>query len=112
MLYVSEPNIWPVVNEIVLTEPKRYLKTYTIKLLNKDGSFFCFLKIIQDKTREQELINLKNDFISAAAHQTRTPLSAISWAFETLINLNKDESLNEIIKNGYEATQRALKNCK
>lgn len=109
VLSVSEPNTWPLINEIVLNDPKKYLKTYTIKLLDKNNNFFCFLKIIQDETREKELINLKNDFISAAAHQTRTPLNAINWAFESLINLNKDKNLDEIIKNGYEASQRALK---
>ncbi|MEM4648258.1 MAG: ATP-binding protein, partial [Candidatus Pacearchaeota archaeon] len=107
---LSEPNIWPIINEIQLESPtKRYLRTYTLRLFNQDQNLFYFFKIIEDFTRERELLILKNDFISAAAHQTRTPLTAISWAFETLINLNKDESLNEIIFNGFEATQRALK---
>ncbi len=107
---LSEPNTWPVVNEIHLEEPlKRYLRVYTLKLSNQENNLNYFFKIIEDFTRERELLVLKNDFISAAAHQTRTPLTAINWAFETLNNLNKDENLKEIILNGLEAAQRALK---
>ena len=52
------------------------------------------LVVLHDVTREKIVEKLKTEFVSLAAHQLRTPLSAIKWTLQMLL----DEDLGEITK--------------
>ncbi len=107
---LSEPNQWPQINEIEIDEPSfKSFKTILNKIFDEKGNLLGFIKIIKDQTREKLLLQAKSEFISVAAHQIRTPLTAISWCFEFLLDQIKDLEQIKIIKDGYETTQRALK---
>lgn len=69
------------------------------------------LELTEANARLRELDNVKSEFIMVAAHQLRTPLTGIRWAF----NMLEEEELGkltpqqkEIIDNGSKATVRII----
>lgn len=49
-----------------------------VAIVGKRGEAL-YLRVLRETTREDELSRLKTQFISAAAHQIRTPISGIHW---------------------------------
>jgi PAS domain S-box-containing protein len=75
------------------------------------GKMLGAIIVFRDVTRENELDRAKSEFVSLASHQLRTPLSAIGWYSEMLLNgdagkLTKaqQEQVTEI----YEGNQRMV----
>lgn len=70
------------------------------------------LVILHDVTREKRIEKMKTDFISLAAHQLRTPLSAIKWALETVLEgdvgrLNQEQK--ELLKRTHQSNERMIR---
>ena len=70
------------------------------------------LVVLHDVTREKIVEKLKTEFVSLSAHQLRTPLSAIKWTLQMLL----DEDLGEITKEQrefiekiYESNEKMIK---
>lgn len=80
----------PQIVDLSFDEPRLELRILTTKLVDSRGVPTGFLKLITDRTREVELLRSKSEFITIAAHQLRTPLTAVNWVLETL---SKNESL-------------------
>ncbi|MEK7558253.1 MAG: ATP-binding protein [Patescibacteria group bacterium] len=62
--------------------------------------------------RLSELDKVKSEFISVAAHQLRTPLSAIKWILSLLIDEESKNLTSEqrsLIMKGYESNERIIK---
>lgn len=60
------------------------------------------INIFRDITSEKEIDRVKNEFVSLASHQLRTPLTGIAWTIELFIKKEKltakgKEYLNDII---------------
>lgn len=105
----SPEGLNPQIVDISFTEPHLELRVITDRIKDERGQQTGFLKIIQDRTRELDLLKSKNEFITVAAHQLRTPLSAVSWAYQSLKNEKLSDSQKELVSTGLAAANNLLK---
>ncbi len=86
------------------------LRVTTTRVLDPGGRLLGFVKIINDRTRQIELLKSKSAFITVAAHQLRTPVNALSWTMETL---KKESALSDegkmFVDNGLKAANKLSK---
>jgi PAS domain S-box-containing protein len=73
-----------------------------------DGHISGAIDLVKDITIEDEVDRAKNDFISIAAHQLRTPLSSIKWMIELLLDSKLTEAQRKKLTNVYESNERLI----
>jgi signal transduction histidine kinase len=105
---------WPQIIDLTLEDPKKELRTALNRIVDNKGEVVGFLKLITDTTREKNMTESKTEFISIAAHQLRTPLTALNWSFESLNKIlgenNPDmKEVGNLTKEGWQLTERSLK---
>jgi signal transduction histidine kinase len=84
------------------------ISTIPLKRENED---LGTLVILHDVSREKVVEKLKTEFVSLAAHQLRTPLSAIKWTLKMLLDgdlgkVNPDQK--EYIEKTYKSNERMI----
>lgn len=78
--------------------------TATPVTFNFNGKMIKMIEIFRDVTKEKEIDRQKNEFISIASHQLRTPLGSMRWNLELLASeiacssKEAQERLSEIYK--------------
>jgi two-component system, OmpR family, phosphate regulon sensor histidine kinase PhoR len=99
--------------EVIIKKEERELtyKVVTAQVVSDKKEDMGVMKIFYDLTREKMIDKMKNEFISIAAHQLRTPLSAIKWAIKMILDgdvgkLN-DEQQN-LLTQGYASNERII----
>ncbi len=106
----SESGAYPQIIDVSFTEPAKELRISTDRIMDLSGAVVGFVKVVHDRTREVELYKSKSEFVTVAAHQLRTPLTAVHWIFETL---SKSASIapadKEVVTSGLTASQKLLK---
>ncbi|USN53145.1 MAG: PAS domain S-box protein [Candidatus Nomurabacteria bacterium] len=80
-------------------------------VLDDDNNVLFFVGIERDITKEKEIDRAKTEFVSLASHQLRTPISAINWYAEMLLDgdvgkLKKNQL--EYVKEIYHGNQRMV----
>lgn len=80
----------------------RFPVSRTISPVILRGQVIGAINIFRDITKEKEIDRVKNEFVSLASHQLRTPLTGIAWTIELFIKKEKltekgKEYLNDII---------------
>ena len=89
-----------------------YQALASISPIVDNGNLLFFLGIERDISRDKEVDRAKTEFVSLASHQLRTPLTAISWYAEILLdgantNLDPDqrEQLDTILRSSHRMTE-------
>ncbi|HAT68207.1 MAG: hypothetical protein A2481_04045 [Candidatus Yonathbacteria bacterium RIFOXYC2_FULL_47_9] len=101
------------VHEILVRRPvEKELQVITAPIISpQTGEMHGFIKVIRDITREKMISKSKSEFISIAAHQLRTPLSAVKWAMKLVIDgdmgpLNPEQI--QFLMRGYDTNQKMI----
>ena len=86
-------------------------KVITAEVVDNQNQSLGIMKIFYNLTREKMIDKLKSDFISIAAHQLRTPLSAIKWVLKMILDgdsgkLNKEQE--KLLFKGYRSNERII----
>lgn len=84
--------------------------TFNVKK-DPDGNLAYYLVWIEDITEVKSLERRKSEFVSIAAHQLRTPLSAMKWALHMVVSgdlgtLTDDQ--NDFIVKAYDSNDRMI----
>src|SRR3989338_5064269 len=98
--------------EIHVSDPELKLQVTLTQVTDQQGGVKGFLKILHDISRERLLARIKSEFVSIAAHQLRTPLSAIKWTLKLLIDGDVGDlsaSQLEFLQKGYVINERMIK---
>ena len=89
----------------------RDLQVVTVPIVSESGRIFSYLKVIRDVTREKAIAKTKSEFISLAAHQLRTPLSAIKWTFSMILSGDAGpvgDAIKSLLITGFRSNERMI----
>jgi len=95
--------------ELTISE-KLTLEVSTAPMMPR-GEKLGTLVILHDITREKMVERIKTEFVSLAAHQLRTPLSAIKWTLKMLLDGDLGEITEEqknFIEKSYQSNERMI----
>jgi len=99
--------------EIEILKPiKRVLQIFVLPITGVGQDIIGFINVIHDITREKAIEKIKTEFVSIAAHQLRTPLSAIKWSLKMVLEgdagpLTKEQS--EFLEQSYQSNERIIR---
>ncbi len=96
------------------SEQSRIIQAHSTPVLSREGELGGAIAILRDMSQERELDRMKNEFISTAAHELRTPITAVMGFSELLLNqarfgLDEPGRQQELLAIIFEKAQRLEK---
>lgn len=104
----SQQGAYPQVLDMIFENPHLELRVSTDRISDENGQILGYVKVVRDRTRELALLKTKNEFITVASHQLRSPLTAIRWSLEALKKEKPTSGQVELIKVGSQAAEKLL----
>lgn len=99
-------------NSFLVREDKEIPISGTCSLIRDEGqNIIGTITVFQDVTKKHELDQMKDSFLSVAAHQLRTPLGSMRWNMELLLggDLGRlPKGAKEAVAQIYENSQRMI----
>ena len=97
--------------ELILEEPlKRFFDVF-VTPISSGKNVIGMIIIMHDITRDKEISRMKTEFVSIAAHQLRTPLSAIKWSLNMVLEGDvgriSPEQI-ELLRKTYQSNERMI----
>jgi PAS domain S-box-containing protein len=77
-------------------------------VLGQDGTVRFFVGIERDITKEKQIDRAKTEFVSLASHQLRTPLTAIKWNAEIVLEEELSADVKSYIDQIYQSNERMI----
>jgi signal transduction histidine kinase len=90
---------------------ERILEISTAPVIGIDKKILGQVLILHDITREKAVERMKSEFVTIAAHQLRTPLSAVKWTLRLILDgdlgpISKEQT--ETLQKGYQSNERMI----
>lgn len=110
LIKLIEPSLKKVFREELVLRENMIIEVTSVSVgstANKIGT----LVILHDITREKIIERMKTEFVSIAAHQLRTPISAIKWTLKMLLDndfgpINQEQ--REFLEKTYQSNERMI----
>ena len=110
MVERSEPGEGLHMVDVTFENPYLELRVVTVPMTDSVGNETGTIKVVRDLTRQIQLLKSKNEFITVASHQLRTPLTAINWVFQEVSRAGVSEAeRTDLLKTGAAATSKLSK---
>lgn len=90
----------------------RYIEQTTAPILAPDGAPLGYVSSLHDVTQAKEVDEMKNEFISIASHELRTPMTSIKGSLDLLLGGYAGpipESVRELLEIGQAAVDRLIR---
>jgi signal transduction histidine kinase len=97
---------------ININDSESTYRVTTIDIYDSQSQSLGIMKLFYNLTREKMIDKLKSEFITIAAHQLRTPLSAVKWALKMVVGgdagpVNKEQK--DLLDKGYSSNERMIR---
>lgn len=107
-----EKEIHPIYRKELKLEEKELILEVTAAPIFLEKEEIGKMILLHDVTREKLVEKLKTEFVSISAHQLRTPMSAIKWSLQMVLNEDAGpltEDQRDLLLKAYESNERTVR---